>query len=159
MCSSVFKNGPLNSTSFFENSIFLCEKLSNWRFDFFDNDPDSLIPACPPVSTIAPSSIATVSNAEANLHFSSGNPATVALDVGGTVNVNVNALVQHTINGRGILALCIVESEIPPLTAACTLCYPNITHVNHTKVWIIPRLDKDALLKPDKTNHEFKVNV
>lgn len=137
----------------------MCEKSSNWRFDFFNNDPDSLIPTCPSISTSAAYSIVTVSNTEANLHFPSGNPATVALYVSGTVNVNVNALVQRTINRGGVLALGLVESEVPSLTAVSTLSYPNVTHVNHTQVWITPRLDKDALLKPNKTNHEFKVNV
>ena len=136
----------------------VCEKLSNWWVDFFDNDPDSLIPTCIPIS-IAAESITTVSNTEANFHFPSGNPATVALYVGGTVNVDVSALVQRTINGSGILALSIVESKIPSLTAACTLSYPGVTNVNHTKVRITPRLDKAALLKPNKTNHEFQVNV
>ena len=128
----------------------MSEKLSNWRFHFFNNDPDSLIPTCIPISTAAAVSIATVSNTEANFHFPSGNPATVSLYVGDTVNVNVNALVQRTINGSGILALRIVESKIPSLTAACTPCYPGVTHVNHSKVRITPRLDKDALLKPNK---------
>ena len=130
----------------------MCEKLGNWRFDFFDNDSDSLIPTCIPVSTVTAVSIPTVSNTEANFHFPSGNPATVAFYVGGTVNVNVNVLVQHTINGSGILALRTVKSKIPPLTATCTPCYPDVTHVNHTKVWITSRLDKVALLKPIKTN-------
>ena len=128
----------------------VCEKLSNWWFDLFDNDPDSLIPTCPPISTAA-HSIATVSNTEANFHFPRGNPATVSLYVGGTMNVYVNALIERTINGSGILVLCIVESKIPSLTAACTPCYPGVTHVNDTKVRITPRLDKDALLKPNKT--------
>ena len=114
--------------------LCVCEKLSNWWFDLFDNDPDCLIPTCPPISTAAAVSIATVSNTEANFHFPSGNPATVSLYVGGTVNVNVSALVQRTINGSGILALRIVESKIPPLTADCTPSYPDVTHVNHTKV-------------------------
>ena len=131
----------------------MCEKLGNWRFYFFNNDPDNLIPTCKPISTTATCSTATVSNTEANFHFPSGNPATVSLYVGGTVNVNVNVLVQHTINGSGILALRIVESKIPPLTAACAPFYPGVTHVNHTKVRITPRLDKDALLKPNKTIH------
>ena len=112
----------------------MCEKLSNWRFHFFKNDPDSLIPTCVRISTTAAVSIPTVSNTEANFHFPSGNPATVALYVGGTVDVNVDALVQHTINGSGILALRTVKSKIPSLTAACTPCYPDVTHVNHTKV-------------------------
>ena len=114
--------------------LCVCEKLSNWWFDLFDNDPVSLIPTCISISTAAAVSIATVSNTEANFHFPSGNPATVALYVGDTVNVNVNALVQRTINGSGILALRIVESKIPSLTAGSTPSYPDVTHVNHTKV-------------------------
>ena len=143
---------------FFENSIFCVWKVRQLAVPL-NNDPGNLIPTCKPVSTTATCSTATVSNTEANFHFPSGNPATVALYVGDTVNVNVNALVQRTINRSGILALRIVESKIPPLTAGFTPSYPDVTHVNHTKVWFTPRLDKDALLELGKTNHQFKLNV
>ena len=107
--------------------------LGNWRLHFFNNDPIRLIPACPRIS-ICVSSTATVSNAETHAYFPGSNPTTIALYVSGSMNVQVEILVQGTINWGRIAALYIVKREEPSLAAGCTTSYPKITHVNHSKV-------------------------
>ena len=76
----------------------------------------------------------TVANAESNTNFTSSNSATIALYAGGSVNVDVGALVQGAINGSGNFALYSIESEELSLTTRCAASDTNIAHVNHTKV-------------------------
>ena len=113
--------------------IFLFGVLSNWRFHFLDNDPVHLIPACPRITTRVVCD-GTTSNAETNSYFPSSNPTTVALYVIRSMNVQVQILVQGTINWGWVATLCIVEGKVPSFTAVCTACDANVSHVNHTKV-------------------------
>ena len=107
--------------------------LSNWRLHFLYDDPVGLIGTCVCI-TIGVKWNFAIADAETDTYFPSSNATTVPFDVTGSMNVNVLALIQCTVNGGRICALCVVEGEVPSLTTSCTALDANITHVNHTKV-------------------------
>ena len=119
--------------------------LSNWRLHFFNDDPVHLIGTCHHIAISVERNV-TVSNAETDSNVASSNPTTVAFYVIRPMDVNISAMVQGTINWGWVAALCIVKRKVPSLAAACATCYPKITHVNNSKVWVTPQLDKITFL-------------
>ena len=109
------------------------EYLSNWRLHFLDDDPAGLIGTCICITVGVKWNFA-IADAETDAYFPSSNATTISFDVSGSMNVNVQAFVQGTVNGGRICALCVIEREVPSLTTRCTTLDANITHVNHTKV-------------------------
>ena len=108
-------------------------KSSNWRLHLLDDDPVGLIGTCKCITIRVEWNFA-IAEAETDPYFPSSNATTVSFDISGSMNVNVYALIQCTVNGGRICALCVVERKVPSLTASCTALDANITHVNHTKV-------------------------
>ena len=107
--------------------------LSYWRLHFLNNNPVGLIRTSKCI-TISVKWNFAIAEAETDPYFPSSNTTTVSFDISGSMNVNVYALVQCTVNGGRICALCVVEREVPSLTTRGTASDANITHVNHTKV-------------------------
>lgn len=64
--------------------------------------------------------------------------------------VGVNALVQYTVDGVWNFALCVVEREVPSLTAFSTARNAKVTHVHHAEVCVSFFLYKLAFLGKNK---------
>lgn len=63
------------------------------------------------------------------------------------MNINVAAVVNNAVNSSWRTTLCVVESEVPSLAAACAACYSSVSHVNYSKIRVAAVLDELAFLK------------
>ena len=119
--------------------------LKNRRFNFFDDDSAYCIPAC--ISICRCSIRLTILNVKTNSDLSRSYSATVPFNIGRAMDVNIGTLIHQTINSGRCATLNVVESEVPPLTAAWASPNARVSHINNTEVCIAPLFSEIAFLK------------
>ena len=82
-----------------------------------------------------------------NSDLSRSYSTTVPLNIGRAMDVNIGTLIHQTINSGGCATLYLVESEVPPLTAARASLNARVSHVNNTEACIAPLFSEIAFLK------------
>jgi len=125
----------------------LLELIDRW-IHFFNDDPVALVPAGPSVTSVV--TTAAITNVESDSYFHCRHSTTVSFYVGRPIDVQVDALVNGSVNSSWVLTLCVIESEVPSLAATRAACYAKVAHVNNTEVGIISQLHKIAFLKTYK---------
>ena len=120
-------------------------RIKNRRFNLFNDDSAYCIPACLCISRFRIS--LAIRKVKTNSDLSRSYSTTVPFNIGRAMDVNIGTLIHQTINSGRCATLNVVESEVPPLTAAWASSNARVSHINNTEVCIAPLFSEIAFLK------------